>query len=74
MLEDLGFADVDPDVIGQLVMYLEKHVTLAASVDVIQESYGVAKQLQSQESPVSMEEVRSHWHSCWFVLMVLFCC
>jgi hypothetical protein len=41
--EDLGFADVDPDMMAQLVDLLEKHVTLASNVDVIKEGGKIIK-------------------------------
>jgi hypothetical protein len=42
--EDLGFSDVDPDMMAQLVDLLEKHVTLASSVDVIKEGGKIIKE------------------------------
>lgn len=50
---DLGFADVDPSTTGQLVEGLQKHVTLASSIDFVQEGY---KALQSNS--IAIETVR----------------
>jgi hypothetical protein len=52
--EDLGFADVDPDMMAQLVDLLEKHVTLASSVDVIKEGGKIIK-----EKRRSIDQVRT---------------
>jgi hypothetical protein len=51
--EDLGFADVDPDMMAQLVDLLEKHVTLASSVDVIKEGGKIIKKKRQ-----SVDQVR----------------
>eukprot|EP00980_Cylindrotheca_fusiformis_P014093 scaffold3702_cov126-Cylindrotheca_fusiformis.AAC.5 len=40
--DDLGFSDVDPEWIGQLVGILEKHVVAAGNINVIQQAYDVA--------------------------------
>jgi hypothetical protein len=46
---DLGFADVDASLAGQLVEGLQKHVTLASSIDFVQKGY---KALQSSSVPI----------------------
>ena len=45
---DLGFAEVDQDMMAQLVDLLEKHVTLASSVDVMKEAGKIIKQEKRQ--------------------------
>jgi hypothetical protein len=52
--DDLGFADVDPDMMAQLVDLLEKHVALASSVDVIKEGGKIMK-----EKRKSVDQVRN---------------
>lgn len=51
--EDLGFADVDADMIGQLVEYLEKHVALASVVNIVQASYNAIQSLRSGSGQVT---------------------
>lgn len=46
--EDLGFADVDADMMAQLVEHLEKHVALASQVDLIQSSYNTIQKLKKE--------------------------
>jgi hypothetical protein len=50
LADDLGFADVDPDLIGQLVGTLEKQVVAASSINIIQLSYDAAKSIQTKQS------------------------
>ncbi|KAL3921434.1 MAG: hypothetical protein SGILL_002747 [Bacillariaceae sp.] len=50
---DLGFADVDPDMIGELVEYLEKHVALASGVNIVQASYHAIRSVRSDSGDVS---------------------
>ncbi|KAL3916072.1 MAG: hypothetical protein SGILL_005346, partial [Bacillariaceae sp.] len=45
--DDLGFADVDAEIIGQLIEFLEKHVALASNVNLVQASYKALQELQS---------------------------
>lgn len=45
--DDLGFADVDADMMGELVEYLEKHVALASGIDLIQSSYRMIQTLKA---------------------------
>lgn len=47
--EDLGFADVDADMMAQLVEHLEKHVALASQIDVVQSSYNTIQKLKKQD-------------------------
>ena len=47
--EDLGFADVDADMMAQLVEYLEKHVAIAAGIDFIQSAYDTIQKLKSKD-------------------------
>jgi hypothetical protein len=51
LADDLGFADVDPDLIGQLVGTLEKQVVAASAINIIQLSYNAAKAIQTKQSP-----------------------
>lgn len=48
--QDLGFADVDADMMAQLVEHLEKHVALASQVDLIQSSYETIHKLRKGEN------------------------
>ncbi|MGK3758903.1 MAG: hypothetical protein ACI8RD_011220 [Bacillariaceae sp.] len=47
--EDLGFADVDADMMAQLVEYLEKHVAIASGIDFIQSAYDTIQKLKSKD-------------------------
>jgi hypothetical protein len=47
--EDLGFADVDADMMAQLVEYLEKHVAIASGIDFIQSAYDTIQRLKSKD-------------------------
>jgi hypothetical protein len=51
LADDLGFADVEPDLIGQLVGTLEKQVVAASGINIIQLSYNAAKAIQTKQSP-----------------------
>jgi hypothetical protein len=51
LADDLGFADVDTDLIGQLVGTLEKQVVAASAINIIQLSYNAAKAIQTKQSP-----------------------
>jgi hypothetical protein len=53
---DLGFANVDADVMGELVEYLEKHVALASGIDLIQSSYKIIHALKEEGSSSSQKE------------------
>lgn len=55
---DLGFADVDPSLTGQLVEALQKHVALATTVDFVQEGYQVIHQVHDG-AVHSIEAVRN---------------
>lgn len=44
--EDIGFADVDADMMAQLVEHLEKHVATASQIDLIQSSYDIIQKLK----------------------------
>jgi hypothetical protein len=44
--EDIGFADVDADMMAQLVEHLEKHVALASQIDLVQSSYDTIQKLK----------------------------
>jgi hypothetical protein len=57
MVDDLGFADVDPDETGQLVEYLEKHVALASNIDVIRESYSIIQKIKNKEVSFTIDGV-----------------
>jgi hypothetical protein len=56
-LEDLGFADVDSDVTGQLVELLGKHVVAAASVNMVSETYAVTQKIKRREVEFSFDQV-----------------
>ena len=69
--DDLGFADVDADMIGELVEYLEKHVALASAVNIVQSSYDAIRSLRSGSSEVaSMNKVSEK--QPWSVIVLLF--
>lgn len=55
--DDLGFADVDPDMTGQLVEYLEKHVALASGLDLIRESFAQIQRIKNKETKFTMDRV-----------------
>ena len=57
--DDLGFADVDPDMIGQLVELLEKHVTMASNLDVFRDAFHFLKSRKSTADGVSIDQVRT---------------
>ncbi len=59
--QDLGFADVDADMMAQLVEHLEKHVALASQIDLIQSSYETIHRLKKGENVgcSSIDEVSS---------------
>ena len=44
--EDIGFADVDADMMAQLVEHLEKHVALASQIDLVQSSFDTIQKLK----------------------------
>lgn len=48
--QDIGFADVDADMMAQLVEHLEKHVALASQVDLVQSSYDTIQKLKKDGS------------------------
>jgi len=56
--DDMGFTDVDTDWICQLVGYLEKHVVVASSIDVIQETYSAIQNFRSKETSFMINGVR----------------
>jgi hypothetical protein len=57
--DDLGFADVDADMMGELVEYLEKHVALASTINLIRSTHKAVQHLKSGEGGESdIEEVR----------------
>ena len=45
-IEDIGYADVDADMMAQLVEYLERHVALASQIDLVQSSYDTIQKLK----------------------------
>jgi hypothetical protein len=58
--EDLGFADVDVEQVGQLVEYLEKHVAMASNINLVQLSYEATKKMKGEEAGYpNLEEVRA---------------
>ena len=61
LCQDLGFADVDADMMAQLVEHLEKHVALASQIDLIQSSYETIHKLKKGENVgcSSIDEVSS---------------
>jgi hypothetical protein len=57
--EDLGFADVDVELVGELVEFLEKHVALASNINIIQSSNDIAKKIKAKGARYSnFDEVR----------------
>ncbi len=44
--ESIGFADVDADMMAQLVEHLEKHVALASQIDLVQSTYDTIQKLK----------------------------
>lgn len=56
--EDLGFADVDADMILELVEYLEKHVALASGINIIQSAFQEIQRMQTGGGCKTMEQVR----------------
>ena len=46
--EGIGFADVDADMMAQLVEYLEKHVALASQINLVQASYDEIKKVKQK--------------------------
>ena len=48
--EDIGFADVDADMMVQLVEHLEKHVALASQIDLVQSSYDTIQNLKKDSN------------------------
>ena len=56
--DDMGFTDVDTDWICQLVGYLEKHVVVASSIDVIQETYLAIQNFRTKEASFMINGVR----------------
>ena len=56
--EDLGFADVDADMMGQLVQQLEKQVALVSNINLLQLTFGVFQKSKSGESK-SVDHVRN---------------
>ena len=56
---DLGFADVEPDLVAELVTLLEKHVNLASNVKVIRAAHQAIQQTQVRGNRVSVDQVRS---------------
>ena len=60
LADDLGFADVDPDMTGQLVEYLVKHVAVASSIEVNKEAYSVIRKIKSQEVAFTIDQVSHH--------------
>jgi len=58
---DLGFADVNSDLTGQLVESLQKHVVLAAGVDFVQEGYNALRKLNETDGATgTIEKVRTY--------------
>lgn len=55
---DLGFADVDPELVAELVTLLGKHVNLASNVDLITAAYQAIQQSQARGSRANVEQVR----------------
>lgn len=56
--ENIGFADVDADMILELVEYLEKHVALASGINVVQSSFQEIQKIQAGGGCQTMEQVR----------------
>ena len=48
--QDLGFADVDADMMAQLVEHLEKHVALASQINLVQSSYDTIQKLKKGDN------------------------
>lgn len=64
--QDLGFADVDADMVAQLVEHLEKHVAIASQIDLVQSSYDTIQKLKKSDSAKlvgcsSIDEVREQY-------------
>mmetsp|Transcript_16813 Transcript_16813/g.19377 ORF Transcript_16813/g.19377 Transcript_16813/m.19377 type:complete len:1762 (+) Transcript_16813:148-5433(+) len=47
--EDFGFADVDSDMLAQIVEYLEKHVSLGSGINFVQSAYDTIQKLKSKD-------------------------
>jgi hypothetical protein len=71
-LEDLGFADVDPDVTGSLVELLSKHVAAAATVDIVSETYAMTQKIKQREVEFSFDQVSKSCDSALFGVSVNF--
>ena len=56
--DDLGFADVDPDMTGQLVELLEKHVAMASSIELNKEAYTIFRKSKNKEIDLTVDQVR----------------
>jgi hypothetical protein len=56
--DDLGFADVDPDMSGQLVETLEKHVAMASSVELNKQAYAIVQKIKNKEYKFTIDQVR----------------
>jgi hypothetical protein len=67
---DLGFADVDVEMIGQLVEYLEKHVALASVVNIVQACYQAIQSLRSGSGEVTSIQKVSVKRNCKRALLV----
>ncbi len=48
--DNIGFADVDADMMAQLVEHLEKHVALASQIDLVQSSYDTIQKLKKGDN------------------------
>lgn len=58
---DLGFADVDPDLVSQMVEVLETHVALASQICLIEAAYEASQNIQRRKPDLayrSMDGVR----------------
>ncbi|KAG7341962.1 sister chromatid cohesion C-terminus-domain containing protein [Nitzschia inconspicua] len=56
MDHELGFADVDVEMILELVGYLEKHVALASGINIIQSTYKQIQKIRAENNSGGIEE------------------
>jgi hypothetical protein len=62
IVDDLGFADVDPDLTGQLVETLEKHVALASSVELNKQAYTIIQKIKNKEYKFTIDQVSREYY------------
>lgn len=58
--DDLGFADVDPSLTGQLIECLQKQVILASAVDLVSEGHAVIQKIHEREIDISIDQVSAN--------------